>query len=107
MWIKFQVSFHMDELVILKIQTSFHSNAAHSFLKGLLRNSSSIRSFFQHEYGFHLDIDRSLFGSHSTNLLWVVLPRFIVCQRAPNFSSNFFLVDLQERDLAYLSDRSP
>lgn len=70
MWIKSQASFHMDELAILKIQTaSFHLIAHYSFLKGLLRDLSFIRSFPQHAYGFNLNKDQFLFDAHSTNLL--------------------------------------
>ena len=69
MWIKSQASFHMDELAILEIQTSFHLIAHYSFLKGLLRDLSFIRSFPQHAYGFHLNKDQFLFDAHSTNLL--------------------------------------
>ena len=69
MWINYLASFHMDELVILKIQTSFHLIPHHSFLKGLLRDSSSIRSFLQQQYGFHLNKDQFIFDAHLTNLL--------------------------------------
>ena len=69
MWIKSQASFHMDELAILEIQTSFRLIAHYTFLKGLLKNLSFIRSFPQHAYGFHLNKDQFLFDAHSTNLL--------------------------------------